>query len=151
MTQERRVESVARDRVGSRGDWWAVAYVLPDGSRVRHSFPPEALHCRAAEYGIDPTDAHTLLDTILHEHHVTGHTHESPDFVYNTDRETARKALYDRIEDVKTRHLVVDPEGLLDQIREAHVHDPARHAEMSALVDHIRNNGTIPHRSPDNG
>lgn len=153
MSVEHRVLSVERTRIGNRDDWWAVAMVEGDGTRVRHVFPPDALHWRAAEYGIDPQDAHTLLDIILHERHVSGwdHHHRSPDFLYNTDPDTARTALHRRISDVKTRARVVDPDGHLDQIRAAHTHVPEHHAQRQAFVAHLRQHGTKIPKEPDSG
>lgn len=149
--EEHKVEAVGRCSVSNRDDWWAVDLVQPDGLRIRHVFPPEALHWRAAEYGYDPTDAARLLDVVLHERHIVGHTHKHPDFVYNTDRDTARAGLDARLDDVKTRVRVVDPDGLLARVVAEHVHDPKRHAELSAYVDHVRRHGAAPHREPGRG
>jgi len=145
MHAEHRVEAVGRCTVNNRDDWWAVDMVEPDGRRMRHAFPPETLHWRAAEYGYDPADVAALLDVVLHERHVHGHHPASPDFLYNCDRDTARAGLDGRLAEVKTRVQVVDPDGRLAQIVSAHVHVPEDHARLRAYVDHVRQHGTNPH------
>jgi len=123
----------------------------PDGTRVRHVFPPETLHWRAAEYGYDPTDAASLLDVVLHERHIVGHTHQHPDFIYNCDRDTARVGLDGRLNKVKNRVRVVDPDGHLAKIVTAHVHVPEEHSQRQAYVDHVRRHGTNPHKEVSRG
>lgn len=151
MHEEHVVKAVGRCNVSNRDDWWGVDTQGPDGVWRRHAFPPEALHWRAAEYGYDPTDATRLLDVVLHEKHVVGHTHRHPDFVYNCDPNTARAGLDARLEHVKTRVRVVDPDGLLSQILDAHQHDPTRHDELCAYVDRVRQLGANPAKEPGRG
>lgn len=148
---EHRVDSVERIVIGRRDDYWAVAMTASDGTRMMHVFPPETLNWRAAEYGIDPEDSQTLLDVVLHERHMHGHDHRSPDFLYNCGRDQARRAMHRRVADVKTRVRVVDPDGHLDQIHTSHVHVPDRHDEMVSFVDHVRRHGTAPHKEPGRG
>ena len=149
--QEHRIDGVSRTQVGHRDDWWSVSIVESENRRVAHVFPPEALHWRAAEYGLDPANPVVLLDVVLHERHISGHDHTCPDFLYNCDRDTARAALLARVADVKTRIRVTDPGGLLSQIHDAHVHVPEQHAERVSFVDHVRTHGTTPRREPDRG
>ena len=152
MVDEHVVKAVGRCSVNNRNDWWAVDTVGPDGVLQRHAFPPETLHWRAAEYGYDPTDVSVLLDIVLHEKHIRGHTHRHPDFVYNCNPDTARAGLNARIDYVKrTQAKVVDPDGLLGQIVAEHEHDPKRHAELQAYVHHVRTHGTNPLKEPDHG
>lgn len=107
------------------------------GQTVAHAFPHAALTYRAAEYGIDLADVDTLLDVVLHEPHVELH-HADPTFVYNTDRDTARRAHLARVAASPVR--VSDPAGHLATIRQAHLatRDPARCAAMAAHADSLR-------------
>lgn len=126
---------------------WQVLYEVAAGGGVRttaHVFPESALGWRAAEYGIDPADTQTLLEIVLHEPHMVGHDHTSPDFLYNCDRATARRALLARVAEVKQRVSVTDPDGHLAAIHAAHVVDPADHAAKCAYTDHIRARGHAP-------
>jgi hypothetical protein len=96
-----------------------------DGSAVpshAHRFPHEALHWRAAEYGIDPSDFDTLLEVVLCEPQMSLQ-HTDPAFLYNTDEKAAREAHLKRVADVRARVAHLDPDGLLDRIRAEH--DPA--------------------------
>lgn len=129
MTVTKNVSAVRQNDQGA----WIVDYDNASG----HGFPLEALACRAAEYGVDPTDTDTLLEILLHEPHV-GVDQSDPTFVYNTDRDTARKAHLARVAASPVR--VKDPHGHLDALRAAHLaaHDPDRHAALMAQVDTIR-------------
>src|SRR4051794_36739146 len=53
------------------GRLWHVQYTMDDddGNEIVHShvFPKETMDWRAAEYGFDPTDTHTILYCILME------------------------------------------------------------------------------------
>lgn len=147
MTEQHTIKSVEQHQ---QPPHWRVFYEVPggDGPLIHcHAFPPSTLAWRAAEYGIDPADSQTLLDIVLHEPHMTGHDHTSPDFLYNTDRATARKALHGRVAEVKTRVQIRDPHGRLAAIHAAHAVDPADHAAKCALVDHVREHGQVPERS----
>lgn len=134
---------------------WCITYGvdLVDGIQRRcHMFPASTLAWRAAEYGIDPSDSQTLLDVVLHEPHMTGHDHTSPDFLYNCDQDTARESLTARVAEVKTRVTIADPDGHLSAIHAAHSVDPADHAARRAYTDHIRTHGHAPiSKDPDRG
>jgi len=126
---------------------WRVFFDVsgPDGSKVHgHVIPVDAFGWRAAEYGIDPADIDTLLDVVLHEVHMTNHDHMSADFLYNTDQESARRALHSRVAEVKNRIQIHDPHGHLDQIRRAHTVDQTRHEERKLYTDHVRRHGAAP-------
>lgn len=132
---------------------WRVFYRVPDAadSKVHcHAFPIETLLWRAAEYGIDPADASTLLDVVLHEPHMVGHDHISPDFLYNTHQEAARLALHGRVAEVRTRIEIADPDRHLDVIRTAHTVDPEDLLRKQKLVAHTREHGRVPNRPVGN-
>ena len=135
------VDEVGTTKVGAK-TWWLVGVRAPNGDRMAHVFPPQVLHWRAAEYEIDPTDAQTLLDIVLHERFMTEeeHHHEAPDFVFNTDVDTARRAHLARIEVVKTRARVTDPDGLLSKIHRHHqtTLDPEAHRKRTADARELR-------------
>lgn len=121
------IHSVEMRDAGSDGHHWVLVTKRADGSSHTFSFPHIAWAARAAEYGIDPGDIDTLLDVCLHEG-FEGINHTHPDFVYNNPEDHARSALLSRIADTKRRHLVTDPNNLLQAIRAHHGHTP--HAEF---------------------
>lgn len=125
------------------GKWWSVVYRTEAGEHLaEHRFPHETLHWRAAEYGLDPADAESLLEIVLHEPFIdTSHT--SPDFLYNTDQATARTAHLAKIKAASVR--IADPQNLLRTIHQAHTVDPADHAARVAHVQAIRNGNRAPH------
>lgn len=119
---------------------WAVASTGPDGVRRLHVFPPDTLAWRAAEYGIDPADSHTLLDIVLHERFMTNdeHNEHMPDFVHNTDAARARAAHLARVGVVKQRARVVDPDNLLAAIHDSHAVDPDEHKDRLRQIAALR-------------
>jgi len=135
------IDVVDRTKVGPKPHW-LVGVRAPDGTRIAHVFPTDALHWRAAEYGIDPADSRTLLDIVLHERLMADrdHDHEDPSFVFSTDVDTARRAHLGRVASVKERDLVTDPGGLLAPIHDHHraTLDPEAHATRLALADKAR-------------
>lgn len=123
---------------------WRVFFDIPgaDGPTVHcHAFPQVALLWRAAEYGIDPADSRTLLQVVLHEQHMSGHDHTSPDFLYNCDQDTARKALLERVGQVMSRVDIQDPHGHLDQIHLAHTVDPEDFDRRERYIAYVRQHG----------
>jgi hypothetical protein len=115
------VESVTEQMDGS-ADCWHVVTRAADGHGITHVFPKTTLEWRAAEYGIDPTDADTLLDVVLHEQildddtaaRITADLFEAP----STSR--ARDAHLARIDGHKQQRerIVIDGENNpLDAIR----------------------------------
>lgn len=123
---------------------WVVDYTDQDGMTRNYVFPSSALTFRAAEYGIDLSDAATLLDIIIHEHYMdpTEFHPDHPEFVYNTDQETARSAHLNRVRKLKLQIVHEDPGDLLKVIREAHVRDNDRslHESHRTLVASLRAN-----------
>jgi hypothetical protein len=115
------VDEVTQTVSGNRA-CWLVGVRAPDGTRMAHVFHPDVLMARAAEYDIDPADSATLLDIVLHERFMTEaeHNHRAPDFVFNTDADTARAAHLARVEAVKDRAVVTDPNRLLGPIHAHH-------------------------------
>jgi hypothetical protein len=115
---------------------WFVGLSHDDGTDPHGvAFPHATFHHRVAEYGIDSEDFDTLLDIALHEPYINLH-HTDPTFLYNTDRETARLHHLARIQELKKTVTHEDPNSLLDTIRTAYTHDPARVAELAKNVDH---------------
>lgn len=51
-------------------DTWHVGLTRPDGARGVHIFPASIFAQYAAELDIDPADADTLLDVVLHEPYI---------------------------------------------------------------------------------
>lgn len=112
---------------------FVLAVKLPPDKKIRHNIPKVAFVCRAAEYGIDPYDTHTLLDVLLHEgFRTTDNTH--PKFVYNTDEETARQHMFDEIEQIKLEHIVTDPNHYLDSIHTNYIPDMSLHTRHISTV-----------------
>lgn len=92
-------------------DLWEIRGTLTDDTgnslAYSHTFPPDTLEWRAAEYGIDPADTATLLDIVLAEPHLsaedwaTGHQlHDAPDI------DTARAHHVARCARAKLRHRI---------------------------------------------
>lgn len=135
------VDEVGQTMSGNRA-CWLVGVRAPDGARHAHVFPPDVLRCRAAEYDIDPADSHTLLDIVLHERFRTPQEDNphAPDFVFNTDADTARKAHLARLKTVKARTQVSDPGGLLAPIHAHHRAnlDHGAHEQMRTQVAALR-------------
>lgn len=113
------------------------AWIVDYDDQSAHGFPVETLSWRAAEYGIDPSDADTLLGVVLHEPYV-GLKHTDPTFVYNVDEQTARAAHLDRV--AKSPVQVKDPAGHLDAIRAHHLStfNSQDHADRVSTVRQIR-------------
>lgn len=110
-----------------------------DGTPALHgiSFPPEALGCRAVEYGIDPTDSHSLLDIVLHEPYLSADEHgpDHEDFLYATDQKSARVAYLSKIQKVKaSRVKVSDPDGHMAIVHAGHKVTPEF---IAAMEQHI--------------
>jgi hypothetical protein len=136
------------DRSPDPNDAWSIEVVREDNIKWNYSFPTNALWGRSAEYGIDPSDSHTLLDVVWYELILMEHNlHvrvDDPTFVYNTDQKTAREAHLARIEHGKTLVKHHDPSNLLDAIHQHHAdtfhNSPHRdfHKMHSASVAEIR-------------
>lgn len=133
------IEKIVTDVQRPQPGTWSVIYRV-GSEQHEHRFPHEALHWRAAEYGIDPADSATLLDIVLHEPHIDTR-HENPDFVYNTDEESARLAHLAKIVTAKQESVqITDPAGHLDEIHGAHVVDRAQHIRRALHVASLRRN-----------
>jgi hypothetical protein len=121
---------------------WIVHHDRGDGVLWDYAFPHDTLTYRSAEYGIDPNDADTLLDVVLHEFHMEpaqiGPDH--PQFLYNTDERTARRAHLARVQELKNTVSYEDPQSLLDLIKRHHLSsfDSRRHTEHRSLVASLR-------------
>jgi hypothetical protein len=84
-----------------------VWFQMETGETWVRVFPLEALEWRAAEYGIDPTDADTLLDVVLHEEYA-----EPSTLAEDPDTDTARERHLARIAEVKkTARFVEKPQS----------------------------------------
>lgn len=136
----------AEQHTEPRSHWRVYQEVVNDNKLDMHchAFPTETLAWRAAEYGIDPADVDTLLEVVLHEPYMMGHDHTSADHLYSTDQDTARRALMARVREVKKSRNIHDPDGHLDQIRQAHRVNPAELAAMRAHVQHVHAHGHAP-------
>lgn len=134
------ISSVNIRDVPGGGQHWEVVTNKSDGTQCVFALPPFTWAARAAEYGIDPNDIDALLDICLHEG-FEGIDHTHPDFVYNNTEEHARTALMSRIADTKQRHLVTDPNNLLQAVKEYHGHTPHAdfHQKHKERVRTIRN------------
>ncbi|HWV45765.1 MAG TPA: hypothetical protein VN039_07075, partial [Nitrospira sp.] len=90
----------------------------------------------------DPMDADTLLETYLYQFHMDPTAlHEShPHFVWNTDEATARFHHLARVESLKQEFQYLDPNGLLDQIKQHHLNtfSPSRHSQRVELAASLR-------------
>lgn len=134
---------------------WSVTCKLPPeedspdvGRQHEYRFHHEALHWRAAEYGIDPADSATLLDVVLCEPHMHGHGAQAPDFVYSTDEAAARAGHLARVRQIRAEHVAIeDPQGLLGAIHREHHVDAAAHAGRRATVAAHRAGFHLPHHS----
>lgn len=127
------------------GEFWSVIFKNSDGIQQEHRFSHETLLWRAAEYGIDPADSVTLLDIVLHEPHIST-SHEDPEFLYNTDQDTARVAHLRKISVAKSSDVtIVDPKGLFSAIHKAHVVNSDHHARRVHTVRQIRRGNNAPH------
>lgn len=123
VPQKRTVVEVTNSAKSTGADpYWLVRVDVEGAMPWIYAFPHETLIYRSAEYGVDPSDADTLLDIVIHEHHFELSA-DDPTFLYNTDEKTAREAHLARVAEAKTRVSHVDPDNLLDTIRGKH--DPA--------------------------
>lgn len=131
--------------------WWRIAQLVtsPDGSsqRVLHAIPDYAVVNHAAEYGLSPFDSQTVIDWLLHERF--GRTPQDPNALcpYRNPPQIAWAAHQARIQEVKTRVSISDPDGHLGKIHAAH--NPSwgqisaatdRAAATRAHVAHIERN-----------
>lgn len=121
---------------------WIVNHLREDGLSWDYAFPHAMMTYRAAEYGIDILDVHTLLDVVLYEFHMDPAelNEHHPHFLYNTDEETARMVHLARVQKLKAQIEYDDPKELLRVIRDHHVenHDMALHDQHRALVTSLR-------------
>lgn len=121
---------------GSR-DWWHIAHDDTTRSGLHLVvIPADSMHWRAAEYGIDPADAALLLDIVTHEHLAPVHP-EHPNFLYNTTATRARQHYLAGIEAIRGDHGLLDPDNLLEQIRQHHAAS-VDHAEHDNKTDRVR-------------
>jgi hypothetical protein len=89
-----------------------------DGVERVHLFPLDTLEWRAAEYEIDPADRQTLLEIVLYEPLLDGHSHEHPKHLYRAGSiAEAREYHLGRIAALKAKHPLVDAANLLDAVR----------------------------------
>lgn len=127
-----------------------VLYVGPDGEQRGHRFPANAPLWRATEYGIDPAAdgaAQQLLDVVLHEPfiesadwtgpaHTPGADHAHPHFLYNCDTvDEARAHHLGRVAAAKSRHIIVDPDGLLGELYAVVVANRDREYRAQAVAE----------------
>jgi hypothetical protein len=121
---------------------WCVHHQREDGVLWDYGFPAEALQNLSAEYGIDPADADTLLETYLYQFHMDPadlhHTH--PHFVWNTTEDIARQHHLARVEQLKQQFRYHDPNGLLEQIKVHHLQnfDFDKHAHRVRIAASLR-------------
>lgn len=107
--------SVEKRDVTSSGHNWVIVTKKSDGTFHTFSFPYFTWAARSAEYGIPLSDITTLIDVCIHDA-IEGIDENHPDFVLKNHEEHARTALFSRVADIKTRHLVVDPNNFLQVI-----------------------------------
>lgn len=131
VTEVRRMDDSAKDPV------WLVRVDVEGALPWIYAFPHVALVYRSAEYGIDPADADTLLDVVIHESHFEL-SHTDPTFLYNTDEKTALAAHLARVADAKTRVAISDPDNHLDVIRKHHDSNDPRLDGMRSRVRAMR-------------
>lgn len=117
---------------------YLLALQPPEGLKVRQTIFKSMFVFRSAEYGIDPSDSQTLLDVLLHERFLTIEK-DHPQFVYNTDEETARLHMLAAIQVAKKSDLVVDADGHLDPIHKNFTPDMDLHVHHKNVVAGLRN------------
>ena len=125
---------------------WRIGQELDDGSgqvrRELHLIPPRAFVNHPAEYGLDPRDSRTVLDWLLHsrfaDHQDPSTEGMSPFCPYRNAPETAWAAHKASTVDVKTRVSITDPDGLLEQIHQAHDPHPVQIIEALERVQRDR-------------
>lgn len=82
-----------------------------DGAAYSHVFPHNVFHWRIAEYGLDPTDTHGLLEAVLYEPHIKSDP-DHPHFLHNASTRDDAKTHYLTLIDT-----VKGAGGLLDRPR----------------------------------
>jgi hypothetical protein len=112
---------------------WVVRYLWDFGSGPilhGHGFPKETLDWRSAEYGIDPTDTHTLLHVILYEPWEDGATEsltvDTPDPAYlymAADATAARTEKFKRNDYDKLQKNTIKGKRLTDHPLLKPIHD----------------------------
>lgn len=130
------------------GEKLVLAVQPPQGLKRRQSVFKSSFAYRAAEYGIDPTDSHTLLDLLLHEKFLNISS-AHPSFVYNTDETTARAYLLAQLGQVKQVNVIVDPTNLLSVIHSSYKVDMAAHDSHKVKVAALRVERRLALDSPD--
>jgi hypothetical protein len=123
---------------------WRFRLQRADGQHHMHTEPQASLDCRAAEYGIDPTDVDTLLEVLLHEPHLamTEETETQPSRYADTgptlwEAENTDAARAAHLARVKNSPIRIDVKGTatLDPVRRDHRPDRARIRAMREAVD----------------
>lgn len=126
---------------------WTINVLYEDGSKWAHAFPTTTLWARSAEYGIPIGEVDTLIDVILYERvmmqlglHID---HNHPEFLYNTDEDTARTSHLNRIERTKLLVSHVDPSGHLDTLREYHAGSIGKKTHLDYYHSHRKLVGSL--------
>lgn len=122
----RRILSATHDPAsGGPGGSWCVLFDHEVHGTYAYVFPVCALWHRSAEYGIDLSDAHALLDVVLHEMAMIsigqGLTQEDPAFVFHTEEGMARTAHLMRTDRAKDVFSHPDPDGVLQKVKDHHL------------------------------
>lgn len=104
---------------------WQINLVREDGVQWTYILPTRGFWHLAAEYGIDPGDAATLLDVSIAQITMTDHgfapSEHDPTFLYHTDEESARLHHLARVKRAQALVRHDDPDGHLDRIRQHHL------------------------------
>lgn len=146
---------------GGPGGSWCVLFDHEVHGTYAYVFPVCALWHRSAEYGIDLTDADTLLDVVLHELAMIsvgqGLTQNEPDFVFHTEEAMARTGHLMRTDRAKDMFSHPDPDNLLQRIRDHHIGTLGNrelhelHLKSRQTAHSIRKQRGVPTKEPISG
>lgn len=123
---------------------WEIHVQLEGGGKIMHLMPKEALHWRAAEYGIDPTDVDTLMEVLLHEPFLPTQDQEQADPALKAkakprliDADNTAQAKADHLDRVKNcpAKVIVRGSKALDPIRQGHKANPDVVKQFAQAVD----------------
>jgi len=140
------VKSVTDDRSPSFGTasdnpLWRIVLLKDDDPPYEHVIflPHEAFGSRVAEYGLDTEDFEKVLEVVLYEPFMNEVHELDPNFLWNTDQETARLHHLARVSRLKDEYTYNDPGKLFDVIRASYDPYSSHHDAMKEHVKNIRN------------
>lgn len=137
----RKIIHLSEEDPGGPGRCWYIRHQdVDDESQIAgHTIFKVAFTAVSAEYGIDLDDIDTLMDVVLHRHKDTT-DNDHPDHVFNLSEDEAREKMLARIAEIKKDYQIVDPDNLLQAIRDHHkIHRyTADHAKIKERADIIR-------------